>query len=326
MKLKKIPYKQQIAFLFGGLALITYLSVSFFPKEKNDTASVMADEDHAAVQVYLLDKDDTIVPITFQMEPSSTIEDRMQMMMDYMDGTNHAENFFPIFNEDCNLLDVEIDGDSATLLFDDSFANYDESKELKVLEAIVWGTTQFPEINSVNIKMNDEVLTKMPLANTPIKANLTKAMGINHFETATTSLYNSSEITVYYVKDIGGKDFYVPKSKRIPTNEPTTEDMVKEMVSNISASSGLGQPLYNDNIDVYDLPRDKGVLSVSVNANILGDDLSVKAQTYDTLVLSLATIMGVDEIQVTVDDVVVSLHGSNEEIMKVSSLVYNVID
>lgn len=326
MHLKKIPYKQQIAFLFGGLALITYFSVSFFPKSNAETTSVMADTEHAVVQTYLFDEEDTLVPVTFKMDPSSTIEERIQMMMDYMDGNLHAENFFPIFTADCNLQNIIMEGDSVTLQFDDTFSNYDAAKELKVLEAIVWGTTQFPEIKTVNIMMNDQILTKMPLANTPVKQNLTKAMGINHFETATASLYNSSEITVYYVKEIGGKDFFVPKSKRIPSNDPSTEEMVKEMVANISASSGLGQPLYNDNIDVYDLPTDRGVLNVSVNSNILSDDLSVKPQIYDSLVLSLATIMGVDEIQVTVDGVVVSLHGSNEEVMQVSSLVYNEID
>lgn len=325
MHIKKLPYKQQIAFLLGGLALITYLSVSFFPKEK-DTASVVAEADQSAVQVYLFDDEQTLVPVTFKMSPSSTLQDKIGMMMDYMDGTAHAESFYPIFQGECNITNISVENEVATLEFDEGFAQYDEDNELKVLESIVWGVTQFPEIKSVNIKYNGEVLTKMPLANTPVKTNLTKAMGINHFETATTSLFDSGEITVYYVKEIGGKEFFVPKSKRIPTSDPTTEEIVQEMVANISASSGLGQPLHNDNIDVYDLPRDKGVLSVSVNSNILGDDLSVKQQSYDALVLSLATILGVDEIQVTVDDVVVSLHGSNEEITKISSLVYNEID
>lgn len=326
MHMKKLPYKQQIAFLMGGLALIAYMAFSFYPKEQAQTATVMANTEHNRVQVYLLDKDQTLVPITFQMNKDATIEERLNMMLDYMDGTSHAENFYPIFQGECNLTNIEISDGTATLQFDDGFMQYDEKQELKVLESIVWGATQFPEISSVNIKLNGEQLTKMPLAGTPVKEHLTKEMGINHFETATASLYDSSEITVYYVKEIEGKDFYVPKSKRIAASDPTTEEIVKEMVSDISASSGLGQPLYNDNIDVFDLPLDKGVLTVQVNANILGNDQSVKPQAYDTLVLSLATIMGVNEMQVTVDDVVVSLHGSNEEIMQVSSLVYNEIE
>lgn len=326
MHMKKLPYKQQIAFLMGGLALIAYMAFSFYPQEQAQTATVMANTEHDRVQVYLLDKDQTLVPITFQMNKDATIEERLHMMMDYMDGTSHAENFYPIFQGECNLTNIEISDGTATLQFDDGFTQYDEKQELKVLESIVWGATQFPEISSVNIKLNGELLTKMPLAGTPVKEQLTKEMGINHFETATTSLYDSSEITVYYVKEIEGKEFYVPKSKRIAASDPTTEEIVKEMVSDISASSGLGQPLYNDNIDVFDLPLDKGVLTVQVNANILGNDQSVKPQAYDTLVLSLATIMGVNEMQVTVDDVVVSLHGSNEEIMQVSSLVYNEIE
>lgn len=325
MHIRKLPYKQQIAFLLGGFALVTYVGLNLFPKEK-ETANVIANVDHATVQTYLFDEEQMLVPITFKMAPASTVEERLQMMMDYMDGTLHAESFYPIFQSECNLTNITIDGTNATLEFDEGLLQYDEDNELKVLESIVWGATQFPEIKSVNIKYNGEIMTKMPLANTPIKEQMTKAMGINHFETATSSLYDSSEITVYYIKEIQGKEFFVPKSKRIPSNDPTTQQIVQEMVANISASSGLGQPLHSDNIDVFDIPTDRGVLNVSVNSNILGDDLSVKQQSYDALVLSLATILGVDEIQVTVDDVVVSLHGSNEEATKVSSLVYNEID
>ena len=64
-------------------------------------------------------------------------------------------------------------------------------------------------------------------------------------------------------------------------------------------------------------------LVVNLNQNILSEDRAAKQEAYETLVLSLATISGVDKVKVCVDDVVVSLHGSNEEAVSVSSLSYN---
>ena len=42
MHLKKLPYKQQIAFLLGGVALLTYMAFSFLPLHSAKTEAVMA--------------------------------------------------------------------------------------------------------------------------------------------------------------------------------------------------------------------------------------------------------------------------------------------
>lgn len=325
MQIKGSRYKRQIALLFGAVAMLSYISLKNFPKEET-TTSVVADVNHTSVKTYLLDDSDTLVPISFRVDATTTTKDRIFLLMDYMNGTVRVDNFSPLFQQDCELLDVTIEGGIATLSFNEAFSNYDEKKELRVLEALAWGVSQFQEVENVKIQYQNQVLTKMPVGGTPIPEVLNQKIGINHFETSTTSLYNSSTITVFYTKNIGSHDFFVPKSKRIPEQNPTIENVAKYIMEDISASSQLSQPLYNDNIDIKDVPKmENGTLIVHVNANILDADRSAKQQAYDALILSLSTIMGVDHIKVYVDDVVVSLHGSNEEAISVSSMTYNEI-
>ena len=325
MHIKQSRYKRQIALLFGAVAMLSYISVRNFPKEE-ETVSVVADVNHTSVQAYLLDDSDTLVPISFRVDATTTIQDRLSLIMDYMNGTVKVDNFYPLFQQDCELLEATVEGGTATLTFNDAFSSYDEKKELRVLEALAWSTTQFQEVDNVKMKYQDQVLTKIPVGGTPIPETLNRNIGINHFETSTTSLYNSSTITVFYTKSIGGYEFFVPKSKRIPETSPTIESVVKHVMADVSVSSQLSQPLYNDNIDVKDIPRiENGTLIVNVNANILDSDRSAKQKAYDALILSLSTIIGVDNIKVYVDDVVVSLHGSNEDAISVSSMTYNQI-
>lgn len=323
MKNKK-RYQQQIALLFGAFAMMSYLAVRYFPGGE-ETVNVVADVDKSSVQVYLLDESETLVPVTFEMDPAATIQDKMNAAIDRMSGRVTTENFYPLFQEDCLLESVEVTDGTMKLSFNEGFATYDEKNELRVLEALAWTSTQFSDVTNVKLAQKEE-LSKMPLSGTPIPALLNRDIGINHFETNTTALYNSTEITVYYVKNIGDREFMVPRSKRIEGNEPSTEEIVKEIMADVSVSSGLSQPLYNDNIDVGEIKKSAdGILTVNVNANILDSDAVAKAHAYDALVLSLSQIMGVDKVQVCVDDVVVSLHGSNEEAIDVSSLQYNVV-
>ena len=75
-----------------------------------------------------------------------------------------------------------------------------------------------------------------------------------------------------------------------------------------------------------DLPtKENETLVVNMNHALLSSDRSAKQMAYESLVLSLADNFDVDEVKVYVDDNVVSIHGSNEAAISVSSLVYNPI-
>ena len=221
---------------------------------------------------------------------------------------------------------VKVDNGLASLYFNEQLTSYEKEQELQVLEAITWAATQFDEISQVQLYYKDELLHEMPLDHTPIPDPLDRSLGINHFESASASLNNSASIIVYYVKQIDGKDYFVPKSKRISGNGKDMETVVKEVLKDVSVSSELTAPLYQESISATDLPKQKdNTLIVNMNHALLNDERTAKQSAYEALILSLANNFDVDEVKVYVEDNVVSLHGSNEEAVSVSSLHYNPI-
>lgn len=317
-------FKKQIACMFGMIAMIAYLSVRYFPQEEKTTSVIKTEDQTEHIQVYLMDKDQTLVPISIPVNEEMNEEDKIVMMFGYMSGKQQIKGFQPLFQSEVVPSQIQIQEGIAKLDFTDSLENYDEKNELRVLEAITWGVTQFHDIEQVSLSMNQETLQAMPKANTPIPEVLNRSIGINHFETAASTLHNSDELTVFYTKKILGNTYMVPKSKRYPATRSSMTSQVNEIVEDVSVSSTLTQPMVKDRVQLEDVSFEKGLMKVSLNKNILGADQSVKQDVYDSLTLSLLSLDEVKQVQVLVDGVVVSL-GGDETPVSMNDVVYNVV-
>ncbi len=321
-------YRKQAVLLFGAIAVFSYLSIRYFPTQKpaDESITVMEASDQEQLQIYVLDQDNTLIPMDKTIDVGKSKEEKLKLMIAAMCADQVKGDFSGVLGTGTQLVDVKLEGSKAMLTFNDKLATYEPSQELKVLEAITWGTTQFPEIKEIEIYMEGERLTKMPLANTPIPATLNRKLGINHFESASSSLSDAQTILVYYTKKIDNTLYYVPKSKRIIGDPNDMETIVNEVLKDVSASTKLSAPLYEEHIEPTDLPRrEDQTLIVNMSNTLLDSDRCAKVHAYEALVLSLAGNFDVDEVAIYVDDQVVSLHGSNEETVSVSSLHYNPI-
>lgn len=319
-------YRKQLIALFGAIAIFSYLSIHYFPQEETKSIAVMEESKEDQIQIYVLDHDNTLIPMSKQIGTGSSIEEKIMAMVAAMCQDQVKGDFTGVLGTGTKCNNVVIEQDTASLYFDDSFSTYEEAQELRVLEALTWGVTQFPEIKQVKLYQNDAQLTQMPLGKTPIPDPLNRSLGINHFESATSSLNHSDTITVFYTKEVDGITYFVPKSKRIEGDASDMETVVKEVLKDVSISSALSSPLYEDNIDIADLPRKENeTLIVNMSNTLLDQERTAKQAAYEALVLSLAVDFDVEEVQVIVDDDVISLHGSNEAALQVSSLIYNKI-
>lgn len=320
-----VSFKKQIALLFGAIAMISYLSIRFYPTENKATTPVITTKDDSKhMQIYLKDSDDTLVPLSIPVNEEMGEEDKLSLMFAYMSGKQEIKGFQPLFVKECTLDSVTIKNGQASLYLNDSLKNYKKEDELRVLEAITWGTTQFHDIEQVKLYLNKQPLTAMPLAQTPIPAVLNRSIGINHFETSTSSLHDSTSLTVFYTKKVAGNEYMVPKSRRVKeTKGDALKASVQDILDDISASSELLQPLYADDIQVNSFNIYDGSLIVNLNKNILAADRSVKQDVYNALVLSLASLPGIEKVEVKVDGVSVSPHDQKEDLVSVYNLSYN---
>ncbi len=320
-------YRKQIACLFGAIAVFSYLSIHYFSTDDTDESiTVMEESESKQLQIYVLDKDNTLIPMDKEIPADLALEEQLKQMIAAMCADQVKGEFSGVLGKGTALTKVKVDNGLASLYFNEQLTSYEKEQELQVLEAITWAATQFDEISQVQLYYKDELLHEMPLDHTPIPDPLDRSLGINHFESASASLNNSASIIVYYVKQIDGKDYFVPKSKRISGNGKDMETVVKEVLKDVSVSSELTAPLYQESISATDLPKQKdNTLIVNMNHALLNDERTAKQSAYEALILSLANNFDVDEVKVYVEDNVVSLHGSNEEAVSVSSLHYNPI-
>lgn len=320
-------YRKQVACLFGAIAVFSYLSIHYFSTDDTDESiTVMEESESKQLQIYVLDKDNTLIPMDKEIPADLALEEQLKQMIAAMCTDQVKGEFSGVLGKGTALTKVKVDNGLASLYFNEQLTSYEKEQELQVLEAITWAATQFDEISQVQLYYKDELLHEMPLDHTPIPDPLDRSLGINHFESASASLNNSASIIVYYVKQIDGKDYFVPKSKRISGNGKDMETVVKEVLKDVSVSSELTAPLYQESISATDLPKQKdNTLIVNMNHALLNDERTAKQSAYEALILSLANNFDVDEVKVYVEDNVVSLHGSNEEAVSVSSLHYNPI-
>lgn len=317
-------FKKQIAFMFGMIAMVAYLSVRYFPTEKETTAVIQTTDEQVHMQVYLMDSDQTLVPISIPVDEEMSEEDKISQMIGYMSGKQHIKGFSPLFEKEVSLEDVSIQDGVALLNFNESLKQYSKDNELRVLEALTWGSTQFHDVEQVKLQMNGETLSSMPNAETPIPDVLNRSIGINHFETATSALHSSDELTVFYTKKVEGTTYMVPKSKRYPATKASMMSKVNEIIDDVSVSSTLTQPMVKDRVELESMSIENGLMKVSLNKNILGADKTVKQDVYDALTLSLLSLDEVKQVQVLVDDVVVSI-GGDETPVSLNDVVYNVV-
>ena len=304
-------YRKQVACLFGAIAVFSYLSIHYFSTDDTDESiTVMEESESKQLQIYVLDKDNTLIPMDKEIPADLALEEQLKQMIAAMCADQVKGEFSGVLGKGTALTKVKVDNGLASLYFNEQLTSYEKEQELQVLEAITWAATQFDEISQVQLYYKDELLHEMPLDHTPIPDPLDRSLGINHFESASASLNNSASIIVYYVKQIDGKDYFVPKSKRISGNGKDMETVVKEVLKDVSVSSELTAPLYQESISATDLPKQKdNTLIVNMNHALLNDERTAKQSAYEALILSLANNFDVDEVKVYVEDNVVSLHG-----------------
>lgn len=316
-------FQKPIAFLFGGIALITYMSFRFFPQQHVNTPVVALQENQQYMQVYVLDDEQTLIPLSIEISEDLSVEDRLQLLISYMCGKQKIKNFHPIFQETLSTVNIQVKDKVALFQFDDSFLKYDVNNELRLLEALSWGATQFDEVDEVQIQLNQTTLTHMPLGNTPIPKQLNRSIGINQFETTTKTLHNSESLTVFCTKTIAGNAYVVPQTRRV-NNVDDLMNVTNIILEDIKVSTNLTQPLFEEKINISDIQLHDSNLTIQVDKNILGSDQELLQNAYHCLVLSLSLLDGVEQVTVNIKSDETS-QVMKDYSMKTKDLYYNAI-
>ena len=324
MKLKKNNFKLQVTYLFSAVALLSYISVKNEPIK--ETVTVMAPMKGVDLLIVQEDEQHLLIPLTLTVDEVDSVENKLMKMVELMSTPLPLNGITPILPQGCELLDVELVGENAELNLNNHCFNYDKNNELKVIEGLVWASTSLDEISTLTFAKEGAFLEVTPHLQLPITQPIDRMVGINNFEWGSNTLHDTQQLNIYYVKSIDGKDYYLPKSKRVNSSLMSIEGVVKTIVDDISVSSKLVQPLAVEGVSVEEVVwGEDGVLNIHLDSSILNEENTCKKVAFDILMLSVKETLDFNQVRLYVDGVIVNEHGLNEDTIDLKQLKVNPI-
>ena len=241
MSIKKI--------MISTLAILILLIIYLIPNNRKEIELSNDDIEYVynniESTIYLVDRDNYVARTTI----SACKCDGIDKATDLIEGLiieGKKSNIIPngfrsIIPPGTRINNIELKDGIITIDFSKEFLEVSEKEEEKMLEAIIYTLTSIEGIDKVIIKVEGEILSKLPSGNN-IPTILDRNYGINKtFELVNTN--NIESYTVYYVNEYNNSRYYVPVTKYV---NGKIEDPIKVIIKELSSS-----PIYETNLMSY---------------------------------------------------------------------------
>ncbi len=258
-------------------------------------------EQKIMAELYVVDQHHLVVPQTVAIKAKGNEEKAALEML--ADGRVPAGFHSPL-PAGTVIQDVEIKGKTAVVSVGGSFADYAPEDEALVASAITWTVTGFEKADRVQLKLNGELLSAMPVGGMPIAASgMKREDGIN-MEADYTGTGTTIPITVYFTAQNENGPYLVPVTRRISAK---TNDLIAASIAELVKGPEPGSGLATDwaaGTKLTDPPSLKdGRATLEFNEDILENngEALLSSNLLKPLALTLAATAGVESIAVKVD-------------------------
>lgn len=314
--LKKMSMRKlMVATLTLFILMILYLMPDSLMEKKLDLThdNVEYVYSNSLDVIYLLDSNDYVARTKINSINNSDVIAKTKDLIEGLIIGGSKSNIIPngfrsIIPSGTTVLDISLESDTVTVNFSDELLDINEKYEEKMIEAIVYTLTSLDNVDKVIIKVNGEVLTKLPNSGKNLPSVLDKSFGINKVYDI-SSVHNIDSFTVYYVNSYNDNSYYVPVTKYINNDN---QDKIKVIIEQLSSA-----PIYESNLmsfldvsaKLLDYSLEQEVIKLNFNNAILSDvtNSNILEEVVYTISLSMNDNYGVEEVIFCVD---------NEEIYK----------
>ena len=314
--LKKMSMRKlMVATLTLFILMILYLMPDSLMEKKLDLThdNVEYVYSNSLDVIYLLDSNDYVARTKINSINNSDVIAKTKDLIEGLIIGGSKSNIIPngfrsIIPSGTTVLDISFESDTVTVNFSDELLDINEKYEEKMIEAIVYTLTSLDNVDKVIIKVNGEVLTKLPNSGKNLPSVLDKSFGINKVYDI-SSVHNIDSFTVYYVNSYNDNSYYVPVTKYINNDN---QDKIKVIIEQLSSA-----PIYESNLmsfldvsaKLLDYSLEQEVIKLNFNNAILSDvtNSNILEEVVYTISLSMNDNYGVEEVIFCVD---------NEEIYK----------
>jgi germination protein M len=305
--LKRMSVRKITLATFTLLILLTLYFIPNPNKEINLDSSVEYVYSNNLDVIYLLDSNDYVARTKINScdcEPQDKAKDLIQGLIIGGEKNNVIPNGFrSIIPSGTTIKNIELIDKNLTIDFSKDLLDIDKAYEEKMIEAITYTLTSIKGIDSVTIKVEGEVLNKLPISKKTLPTVLTKDYGINK-EYELTTLKDIDSFTVYYVNSYNDNNYYVPVTKYVNNKN---QDKIKVIINELSSA-----PIYETNLmsflnvsaKLLDYEIVDNKIKLNFNNMILSDITSNKIleEVVYTICLSLENEYNVEEVTFLVEN------------------------
>lgn len=314
--LKKMSIKK---IMVSSTAIILLLVIYLIPDNKKDidlkNDKIEYTYNNVESTIYLVDSNNYVARTSI----ATCKCDGVDLAKDLVNGLiigGSKNNIIPngfrsILPPDVSILNIELNNKILVIDFSKELLEVNEKDEEKMLEAIIYTLTSIDGIDKVIIKVEGEVLDKLPNSKNNIPTVLDRSYGINKIYDL-SSLNDIMSYTTYYISTYNDNKYYVPVTKYINSKD---SDIVKVIIKELGSS-----PIYQTNLMSYlnanttlnDYELVDNSLSLNFNELLLNevDKKHILEEVIYTISLSMDNIYN--------DLKSVSFLVNNEEIYKVN--------
>ena len=257
--------------------------------------------------IYLLDSNDYVARTKIDSCKCEGVDKARDLINGLIiDGTKSniiPNGFKSIIPAGTSIKDISLDNGILTIDFSKDLLEITKEYEEKMIESIVYTLISIDGIDKVIIKVEGEILDKLPISGKILPTYLDKNYGINKIYDL-TSMKDIDSYTLYYVNTYNDNSYYVPVTKYINND---SQDKIKVIIEELYSA-----PIYettlmsflNSNTKLLDYKLEDGKLTLNFSEDILSDVTTnnILEEVIYTISLTMNDNYGVEEVVFLVED------------------------
>lgn len=254
--------------------------------------------------VIFQDKDYDLVPVSLNLHNQMEMETDIRNKIDLMQSSQlQSYGLYPVLDSRLEIQSIQLDEDILTVSFNDFL--YTQHNDMNIVEALTYVLTDYDQVGQLCIQIDGKDISHLPNSTIPLN-HLTKNLGLNNFEDASTFLHESVPVMIYQEKTIGNYLYYVPKTLRIHERADLFYQ-VKTILNHI-----------NGKIYLLDATLKDHVLTIELDSHVLLDNETIDRTLEELIVLSLKSLKDVEDVEI-------KINGENVRSLETSQIHYNYI-
>ncbi|WP_270164719.1 GerMN domain-containing protein [Paenibacillus sp. SYP-B4298] len=264
----------------------------------------MAEGEGSQLTVYLKDRNGYIAPVTLAVPLADNQLPEQAALEVMVDGGPYAsllpDGFEPVLSKGTQILKLDLVKDQELAIVDvnDYFTGYNAQDERKIVEAVTWTLTGFPEVKQVQLRQNGEKLAEMPVDGFPLAGTLTRHIGINLERADGVDYARSTPVTLYFsALTPDDTHYYVPVTRLIDRSEDVAAAAMHQLIAGPMSSSHLTRVM-TDDLQVGSIKVEQGVVTVDLLDETYKEGQLTPSEMIQSVILSLTENTGASKVRI----------------------------